>query len=157
MDAAWRVLYRVAHRGLRAWWFLRRPELRGAHVAVWHGEELLLIRTSYRREDCVPSGYIEPGEEPVEAARRELAEEVGISATTDALVATQEFELRHYSARNRTFFWELRLAERPPLEIDRREIVWAGFVAARDLPSRNLVPELRRYLELQGAARGPSH
>lgn len=39
---------------------------------------LLLVRLSYRRRWGVPGGLLKRGEEPVDAARREVLEEVGV-------------------------------------------------------------------------------
>jgi 8-oxo-dGTP diphosphatase len=40
--------------------------------------DLLLVRTSYRSRWGVPGGLLKRGEEPADAARREVAEEVGL-------------------------------------------------------------------------------
>ena len=65
----------VAHRMLRAYWAVTRPQTRGALVAVWNAGELLIVKNSYRTEHTLPGGYRRPGETPEEAGARELAEE----------------------------------------------------------------------------------
>ena len=75
---------RVAYRLLLAWWFVRRPAIQGSYVAVWHGERVLVIRNSYRKSLSFPAGGRARGETLLDAARRELLEEVGISRGSGA-------------------------------------------------------------------------
>jgi 8-oxo-dGTP pyrophosphatase MutT (NUDIX family) len=74
-----RVGYRIAHRILRVWWFLRRPHVSGVKCVLTCGERLLLVRHTYgdRRWD-LPGGRIKRGETPAEAARREIREELDV-------------------------------------------------------------------------------
>lgn len=54
-----------------------------ADILVFRGEKLLVLQRAkdgglYTDEWCVPGGHIDPGEEPLEAAVRELYEETGL-------------------------------------------------------------------------------
>ena len=85
VDRIWQLMYVVAYRLLKCWWWLRRPHGRGAYVAVWVGNQILIIRNSYKRSFCVPAGGVDRGETYLEAAARELREESGIITDQDAL------------------------------------------------------------------------
>jgi 8-oxo-dGTP pyrophosphatase MutT (NUDIX family) len=82
-----RVAYRVAYRVLQAWTFLRRPAVRGTMVAVLDAsaERVLLVRHTYgdRRRWELPGGWMRAGEPPAVAARREVAEELGVDVVLD--------------------------------------------------------------------------
>ncbi len=75
-----RVLYRVAWRGvqLRAQVWPRRG--RGVKCLITHEGEVLLVRHSYGKRDTwyVPGGAARCGEPMMQAAARELEEELGV-------------------------------------------------------------------------------
>src|SRR5262245_61038404 len=72
LDAAWRTAYRVGFPLARIWWRLRHQQHEGALVAVYVGQTLLLVRSSYRIEWNFPGGTVRHGETPEVAARRDL-------------------------------------------------------------------------------------
>ena len=74
MDRFWRLAYRVGFRAARLWWRLRRPDHDGAMVSVWLDGRILAVQQSYHSNLSWPGGGIRRGEEPREAARRELRE-----------------------------------------------------------------------------------
>jgi ADP-ribose pyrophosphatase YjhB (NUDIX family) len=66
----------------------RHPAV-GAIAAVLRGGEVLLIKRSiepFRGHWTLPAGYLEAGEEPWEAARRETREETGLEIERVALL-----------------------------------------------------------------------
>lgn len=146
-DALWRIALRGAYLGLRAWWWLRHPEVHGAYVAVWQGEHLLLIRNSYRTGETVPCGAIHASESPVRAAVRELREEVGVHVPEAELRFAGEYVVDFEDKIDHAHFFELRLESMIPIQPDNREVIWAGFVLAHELPARPLVPHVRAYLD----------
>lgn len=144
MDALWRLAYRVAFPLARAWWRLSRPHHEGALVAVWVGSALLLVRSSYRDEWNFPGGGLRRGEPPEEAARRELAEEVGLADA--ALAPAGELSGLWDGRHDRVHFFELRLDQPPRLQLDGREIVGARLVPLEDLRRIRLTGPVGAYL-----------
>lgn len=147
VNAPMRMVYRCAHLALRVWWRVRQPETHGALVALWHDGKILLIQSSYRRTHSLPGGYVKRGEEPVRAAARELHEELEL--------AIPETSLRHAWHGSNSFehrtdtldIFEVDI-ERPfHLEVNHRELVWAGWKTPDEARAMRIVPHLRQYLD----------
>jgi 8-oxo-dGTP pyrophosphatase MutT (NUDIX family) len=143
---------RLAYRGLRLWWFVRRPYHRGAVVAVWHAGRLLLLRHSYRDVLGFPGGGVGRHETPEAAARRELVEELGLHLGSEPLVLAADMTLFWEYRRDHVRIFEVELAAPPALAIDNREVVAARFVAPGEAIALPLSPFIRLYLE-QAAGR----
>lgn len=146
LDAGFRLAYRLAFALMRLWWFLRRPEHRGALVAVWHDGRVLMLRQSYRDTLDFPGGGLLRGEAPAEAACRELGEEVGIAVAPAALRLAREMTAWRDFRRDHVSIFELRLGMRPALRFDHREIVAAEFMAPAAALAGPVSPFVRAYL-----------
>jgi 8-oxo-dGTP pyrophosphatase MutT (NUDIX family) len=147
VDWPWRLAYRVGFRLARVWWRLRRPDHDGAMVAVWVDGRVLAVQQSYRTNPSWPGGGIRRGEEPREAARRELREELGLEVAPDDLVLAREMVVDWDYRREHVRIFELRLDAEPVLRIDNREIVAARFVDPQALlAERDLPPFIRAHL-----------
>jgi 8-oxo-dGTP pyrophosphatase MutT (NUDIX family) len=150
VDAVWRLALLLAYRGLRAWWFLRRPHHRGAVAALWHGGRVLLVRTSYRRCWCFPGGGIGRDEPPEAAVARELREEIGLAVAPSLRLA--QVTTHHWENRDdEVHLFEGELAAPPRLVLDNREIVTARFFAPEELAGIELPPHVRAYLDRRSA------
>jgi ADP-ribose pyrophosphatase YjhB (NUDIX family) len=151
MDRLWRLAYRVGFRAARLWWRLRRPAYDGAAVAVWRGGRILAVRLSHRENPSWPGGGIRRGEEPREAAGRELREQLGLDVRPDDLVLAREIVVDWDFRREHVRVFELRLRATPVLRIDNRKIVAARFVEPQALLAGPVLPPfVRAHL---GAAR----
>ena len=156
LDFLARFALRTGYRALRIWWRIRRPVLTGSYVAVWHDDRLLVIRNSYKSGETLPCGGLKRGETHRRAARRELREEVGIDVGEDQLIFAGEIEVEGPLATDRANFFELDVAAEPAIQIDHREVVWAGFVPSEALAQRPLIRSVRAYLERRAASEDPS-
>ena len=146
VDRLWRAGLYCAYRLQLAVWRVLRPDVRGAYVAVWHAGRVLVIRNSYRRKFSLPAGRFKRGECPAEAAARELAEEVGISVSGDALRYAGQIVDASGPAVDHAHIFELHCEEEPALRADGREVIWAGFLPPEQALEWGLVSPVRRYL-----------
>ncbi len=140
------LFYRVLYAAARAWWFVRRPRTQGAVVAMWHDGRVLIVKSSYRRHYGLPGGFLKRGEQPAEAAAREVGEELNIriapSALTLAATHASVFEHRH----DTTTVWEVRVETAPPVRVDRAEVVSAEWLTPAEARARLLSPAVAGYL-----------
>ncbi len=74
-----RLAYRAAYRVLQVVWLVLRPRVTGVKCLITHGDQILLVRHTYGpRAWDLPGGTMQRGEPPLETARREMSEELGI-------------------------------------------------------------------------------
>lgn len=146
VDRGFQGAYKIAHRMLRAWWFVRRPRTEGALIAIWNEGELLLVKNSYRNEYTLPGGYVHRNETAIEAASRELLEEVGLDVPPDRFRPAFEGELPFEFRRDYLTIVEIELEQRPEIQVDNREVVWAGWKRPQEVLQMNVVPHVVDYL-----------
>jgi 8-oxo-dGTP pyrophosphatase MutT (NUDIX family) len=124
--------YRSAYRILQVVWFVFRPSKVGVKCLLTDGERILLVRHTYgRRSWDLPGGAVKRGEPPVDAARREMTEELGIEAAD----WTGLGELRGRVDRRRdTIHCFKAELHSPALVIDRGELAAVEWFAPDALP-----------------------
>jgi ADP-ribose pyrophosphatase YjhB (NUDIX family) len=152
-DALVRLAYRGLYRCARAWWFVRRPHTRGAAVALWHDERLLLVRTSYRHRYSLPGGFVGRREDVRDAAVRELREEVGIALDATQLTRVYEETLFVEYHHDRLTIFEAVVSAEPSVKQVGRELVWAGWKTTEETASLPLLSHLRAYLDVRRQGR----
>ncbi len=147
VDHAFRLAYTFAYQGMRVYWRLAHPATQGALVTLWNRGEVLLVRNSYVPYYSLPGGYIRRGEAPVDAAIRELTEEIGVSAKADDLALvfdrTQPWEGKLDHVR----IFSLDVPTRPEVRVDNREVIEASWWLPERALGLNLFPPLRTLLE----------
>ncbi|HTR16181.1 MAG TPA: NUDIX hydrolase [Acetobacteraceae bacterium] len=153
IDRAFQRIYRVGFCMARLWWRLRKPHHRGALVALWVGDRILVVQQSYRAGLTLPGGGVRSGEPPEVAAQRELREELGLVMDATHLVPACVLRGDWDYRRDQVHVFTLHLAEEPVLRPDRREIADACFVPIEMLAMAHLTPTLRAYLECAGIGR----
>lgn len=147
LDRLARLGLRCAYGGMRVYWAVCHPRTHAAVVALWHGGEVLLVRTSYSRGHWLPGGHVRRGETGREAARRELSEELGLRLALEELEPILDLRHRFQGKEEHVEIFELAPAARPTIAIDRREIVEARFYTPAQALSLEVYPPARRAIE----------
>src|SRR3954468_5756054 len=74
--------YRLALTGLRAWWVIRRSRSDGVRCVLRDADAFVLVRHSYGDARwMLPGGRVRRPENPLQAAEREMRQELGLTAT----------------------------------------------------------------------------
>ncbi|MDQ6775420.1 MAG: NUDIX domain-containing protein [Actinomycetota bacterium] len=155
VDRAWVLsrFYRVAYQLARAYWFVARPKQRGVKCAITRGDEVLLVRHTYgdRRSWDMPGGAIKRREAPLDAARREIREELGLSIADWTPLG--DFFAR-YEHRDDTMYCFHTVVDDVNPVADRIEIAELRWFPMTALPERT-GQFVRRILSMSEAAAAP--
>lgn len=151
IDKTIQLLYFILFRVMLCYWFVVRPQFFGAYVAVWWQDRLLIIKNSYKSRYTVPCGAIGRKETPVEAAVRELKEEVNIALPPEQLRLASQFTISQEFKQDNIVFFEVSYDQRPTFKIDNREVVWARFLTISEAETYPLSMALSEYLRRHAA------
>jgi 8-oxo-dGTP pyrophosphatase MutT (NUDIX family) len=142
-----RAVYRTAFTVLRVYWFVARPELSGVKCALQDGSRVLLVRHTYGpRFWDLPGGTLRRGEPPIECARREMAEELGVAIEDWRPLG--EMHVTAFHKRDTLHCFHAELGSRS-VSIDRGELAAADWFEPAGLPE-DLGPFVRRILARRG-------
>ncbi len=127
-----RPLYRVGYRILQLIWFVRRPDKNGVKCVLTDGDRVLLVRHTYgHREWDLPGGAMKRHEPPLSAARREMAEELGIDEANWISLGELHVTMDHRNDTLHCFRAEL---SSPEITIDEGELATARWFSRKALP-----------------------
>ena len=125
----------------------RPPHVRAAVVVIAAGPRYLVQRRPSRGLLGglyeFPGGKIEPGEAPIDAARREMGEETGLSGTSLAYRGMVHHAYSHFTVDLHVFFTHLGEAEAPVLSREQR---WATLAELARLPLPKATEKVLRLL-----------
>ncbi|MGI9184638.1 MAG: NUDIX hydrolase [Solirubrobacteraceae bacterium] len=134
-----RLAYRAAYRLLQVAWLVLRPQVTGVKCLITHRDRILLVRHTYGpRGWDLPGGTMRRGESPLQTARREMSEELGIEGA-DWLPVGQV--RGRESRRNDTIYCFATELPRPGVTPDPGELATARWFPRAALPT-----DLARYV-----------
>jgi 8-oxo-dGTP diphosphatase len=152
LDRLYQLAYRAAFQGARVYWKIFRPINHGALVAMWHEGKILLVKNSYLDYFSLPGGHVKEGEQPLDAAVRELKEEIDLVVAPERLAPALE-ETHEWQGRpDHVVIFHLELSEAPKIRVDNREVVKAEWCTPEQALDRNLFPLLRRVIQERASA-----
>ncbi len=143
-----RLALRIGYKLRQQFWKLAKPDVAGVAVLLRDGEgRLLLVRHSYGpRAWAIPGGGMGAGEDPAEAARREIREE--LSCELAGLEALHAFEEDLSGAPHTAHVFTARpIGE---LQVDGRELLEARWFAAEELTTITCTRVTYRRLKTLG-------
>ena len=132
-----KFLYIIYYKLHLVYCFLFRPKVEGSYCLIFVDDYLLIIKNSYKTYWTVPCGGINKGEEPIDAAIREVEEEVGLNLEAQrvsfikVILNTTEYK------KDRIHLFNYRMNSFPEVKIDDKEVVdykWVKVSDTKDLP-----------------------
>jgi 8-oxo-dGTP pyrophosphatase MutT (NUDIX family) len=138
-----RLAYRSAYTALRGYWLVRRPEVAGVKCVLTDRDRVLLVQHTYGdREWDLPGGSIKRGELPIDAARREMGEELGLVIDEWVPLGRLLANMHHRRDTMHCFQAELHGSQ---IAMHRGELAAARLFPRRELPP-DLAGHVRRIL-----------
>jgi 8-oxo-dGTP pyrophosphatase MutT (NUDIX family) len=153
-DWAYRAAYYYGYRAARLLWRFTKPRHRGAILMLWHDKRVLLVRTSYQDFWTAPGGGMKAHEAPVQAAIREVSEEIGLQFTPEQLRRALAVEHFWDNRHDKVQIFEVEVSDAPKIRIDNREIIEARFFTLAEARSLKLPKSLYHYLSARAAEIG---
>lgn len=139
-----RLVSPVLYPLVRIYWRVARPKGYGAKVIIACGKEILAVRHTYGlKKWTFPGGKIEKGEDPTNAALREISEELGVTLPTVRLLG--RFESTSEGKRDNVFVFHAVVGTKE-VTPDTFEIEEVGWFTKNSLPP--LGPVARRMFEM---------
>ena len=130
------IFLTLAYRMALVYWRIARPSTYGAFVAVWHEGRILAIKNSYKAQWSFPGGGVKSSETAIQAATRELREEVGIVVESSSLSLVDEFICHSEFKKDHATAFEITFDIEPTVQVDGLEVIEAKFIAFDEFLAR---------------------
>ena len=143
-------MYTVLYRLHRKYCRFFRPYVQGSYVLCLYKNQALLIKNSYKRYWTLPCGGIAKDESPLEAAIREVEEEVGLFLDPEQLQFVQKIISQEDYKEDHIHLFVYRFRHKPSVRIDYKEVedfVWVDKKLLAQYPVfKPIEPFIKSYL-----------
>ncbi|MFI9238498.1 NUDIX domain-containing protein [Streptomyces sp. NPDC053079] len=137
---------------------MARPRMASGALFFNDQGHVLLVQPSYKPKWEIPGGYVEIGESPLSACKREVQEELGISPAIGSLLVV---DWAPSETEGDKVLYVFDGGELQPEDIDAIKIAAGELLAAEFHPAEAiedlLIPRLARRVKRAIAARGGPH
>ncbi|WP_371652611.1 MULTISPECIES: NUDIX domain-containing protein [unclassified Streptomyces] len=137
---------------------MARPRMAAGAVFFDAQSRVLLVRPSYKPMWEIPGGYVETGESPLAACRREVEEELGIRPDIGPLLVVDWAPSPTEGDKVLYVFDGGELSEQASasIKLSPDELLAAAFHPTKDV-DQLLIPRLARRVKAAVAARAQQH
>ncbi|MEV6671129.1 NUDIX hydrolase [Streptomyces sp. NPDC051162] len=134
---------------------MARPRMAAGALFFNDQGHVLLVRPSYKPKWEIPGGYIETGESPLAACRREVLEELGITPPIGSLLVVDWAPSENEGDKILYIFdgGQLQQDEHDAIRLDLAELLGAEY-HPMDALDELLIPRLARRVKQAIKARG---
>ncbi|MEK7583735.1 MAG: NUDIX domain-containing protein [Patescibacteria group bacterium] len=138
-----KIFFILIHPVRRLYWFIMRPHTQGVKGIVFFENMVLMIRNSYGRGHwTLPGGRVKRKEPPLDAVKREIKEETGITIDQYHLVVTYK-HVKEYKRDTVSCF--AADTDTDQFKIDPSEVKEARWFPVRELPDF-ISPNIKKFV-----------
>jgi len=128
-----RLGYALAAQARLVYWFVFRPNTFGVKCVIQYEGRWLMIRNSYGKGHWTfPGGAVDRGEDPADAAIREVREEVGIALDSVVSIGSYQSNRQYKHDTVHCFVATVRSDDH---QIDNAEVIESGWFRPDALPT----------------------
>ena len=142
-------LYKIYYQLHLIYCFIFRPKVHGAYCLIYVDDKVLVIKNSYKKFWTIPCGMIDRGEAPLEAALREVQEEVGLLLVPDKMTFVKVLMNTSEYKKDHIHLFEYHLNAFPEVVIDNREVVDFNWISKREISDFPLFDPIKEFLLLE--------
>ena len=132
-----------------------RAAMAAGALFVDEAGRVMLVKPTYKNFWDIPGGYVEPGENPVEACAREVREELGIEPRIGRLLVTDWAPTEKDGDKVLFVFdgGQLSTEQHDAISVQTAELIRYEYIATADLPRYTIDRLVRRVAAAAEARR----